>query len=415
MKSNESAIRKVFTYFVLSIPILFAFAANTTGYFPGRSLNPGTIRGLIMTLFIVLFLLKYRPKDHVNSIIFFYVFYYFFLCFFSSNYSESFYGFFRFFISILMFPVGFVFIRNYNYFQNLNKSLFIALCIFIINLVISNLFNLGTSDYLEDSVYFGAGRVNITKTMLIVVFGVINLLPVLSARQKKYFIATILIAIFIAIIGIKRSVLLSLGVGFLFYLRYNKLRNGLFKILLPIIVALLVTYFFFPQAFEVIQERFEAREDRIGLNQDVVESEARFGETSLVINAWVDGGVIHKLFGSELFNDRSFFHSKRMLHTDYMVILNGSGIIGIILWFGILLSIFKVGKKYLKYFDKDIRFPFLRSTFYALLASQLFMSISGTIQGIDIRSYIFLYLGAIVGTMRGEYLRKRIIQKNHFT
>jgi len=51
----------------------------------------------------------------------------------------------------------------------------------------------------------------------------------------------------------------------------------------------------------------------------------------------------------------------------------------------------------------------LKATFYSIIVSQLFMSISGSIQGIGLRSYILLYLGAIIGTMRGEYIRMQYL------
>lgn len=399
------SVKRFSTIFVLFIPILFAIAENTTGYFSGGTLNPGTIRGFITAIFLVFFLTKFYPKDGLNKTILFFVVYYFFLCFFSSNYSESFYGFFKFFIAMFMFPVGYFFINSYELFQKLNKIFFIALCIFVLNIIIANIFNLGTSDYLEDSFYFGAGRVNITKIMLIVLFASINLITALNNKQKKYFIAILIISAFITIVGIKRSVLLSFGAGAILYLIFNRLKLGIVKIVFPAVFGILLTLLIYPNAINLVESRFMAREERIGLDEEVIESEGRVDEMSLVINSWIEGSITHKMFGSELFNDRAFFNSQRMLHTDYMVILNGSGLLGIVLWFIILIGIFIKGQQYLKIFDNDIRFPFLRATFYSIIVSQLFMSISGSIQGIGLRSYILLYLGAIIGTMKGEYIR----------
>jgi len=408
------SVKRFSTLFVLFIPILFAIAENTTGYFMGGTLNPGTIRGFITAIFLIFFLTKFYPKDCLNKTILFFVVYYFFLCFFSSNYSESFYGFFKFMIAMFMFPVGYFFINSYVLFQKLNKFYFIALCLFVLNIVVANIFNLGTSDYLEDSFYFGAGRVNITKIMLIVLFASTNLITILNNKQKKYFVAILIISAFITIVGIKRSVLLSFGTGAILYLIFNRLKLGIFKIVFPAVFIILLTPLIYPNAFNLVESRFMAREERIGFDEEVIESEGRVDEMSLVINSWIEGSITHKMFGSELFNDRAFFNSQRMLHTDYMVILNGSGLLGIILWFIILIGIFIKGQRYLRIFDNDIRFPFLRATFYSIIVSQLFMSISGSIQGIGLRSYILLYLGAIVGTMRGEYIRMQYfnIEKN---
>lgn len=404
-----TSVKRFYTLFVLFIPVLYAIAENTTGYFSGGSMNPGTIRGFITAIFLLIFLTKFYPKDGLNKTILFFVFYYFLLCFFSSNYSESFYGFFKFSIAMFMFPVGYFFINNYENFQKLNKFFFIALCLFLINIVVANIFNLGTSDYLEDSFYFGAGRVNITKIMLIVLFASVNLITVLNSKQKKFFIAILIISAFVTVVGIKRSVLLSFAAGAVLYLIFNRLRLGMIKIVFPVVFGILLTLLVYPNAINLIESRFLAREERIGLDEEVIESEGRVDEVSLVMKSWIEGGVVHKIFGSELFNDRAFFNSRRMLHTDYMVILNGSGILGIILWFAILFGIFIKGNKFLTFFDNDIRFPFLKATFYSILVSQLFMSISGSIQGIGLRSFILLYLGAIIGTIRGEYIQMRYL------
>jgi hypothetical protein len=308
-----------------------------------------------------------------------------------------------------MFPVGYVFINSYEKFQRLNRFFFVALCLFIINIIIANIFNLGTSDYLEDSFYFGAGRVNITKIMLIVLFASINLIPALKGKHKRIFIAILFVAAFITIVGIKRSVLLSFGVSALLYLRFNRLKQGIIRIIMPVLFGVLFSLLVYPEALNIIESRLLAREDRIGLDEEVIETEGRVSETTLVIESWINGDIFHKLFGSELFNDRFFFNSQRMLHTDYMVVLNGSGIIGLIIWFVILFGIFFKGNRYFKYYLSDPRFPFLQATFYSIIISQLFMSISGSIQGIGLRSFILLYLGAIVGTLRGDLIRFKSI------
>jgi len=403
------SVKRFSTLFVLFIPILFAIAENTTGYFSGGTMNPGTIRGFITAIFLIFFLTKFYPNDTINKTILFFVFYYLFLCFLSSNYSESFYGFFKFSIAMFMFPLGYYFINSYELFQKLNKFFFIALCIFLLNIIVANIFNLGTSDYLEDSFYFGAGRVNITKIMLIVLFASTNLITALNNKQRKFFIAILIISAFVTIVGIKRSVLLSFGAGAIFYLMFNRLKLGILRIISPVVLGILLTILIYPNAINIVESRFMAREDRIGFDEEVIESEGRIDEVSLVIKSWVEGSVFHKIFGSELFNDRAFFNSRRMLHTDYMVILNGSGVLGIVLWFVILIQIFVKGQRFLKSFDKDLRFPFLKATFYSIIVSQLFMSISGSIQGIGLRSYILLYLGAIIGTMRGEYIRMQYL------
>jgi hypothetical protein len=47
-----------------------------------------------------------------------------------------------------------------------------------------------------------------------------------------------------------------------------------------------------------------------------------------------------------------------------------------------------------------------------LLVTQLIMSISGTVYSLNVRSLLFLYWGAIIGTMRTEALIKYHLVSN---
>lgn len=405
-------LKELLFKFTLFIPILFSITSNTVGYFESRSLHPGNIAMVITVPLLFLFMIKYYPKERVSLYILLYILFYFVLVFLSSNVFESFYNYLKFFIGIVMFPLGYYFVNSYNRFQTLTKYYFIALLLFLVNLLIANIFKLGTSDYLDDSFYFGAGRVNTTKNMIILLFVSINLIPMLTRKQKLYFIAVLVVAAFITLVGIKRSVLLSFSVGAILFLLYNRAKHGSLKIILAGTFGALMLFLVYPKAFDLFEARFEARGQSVELSDEAIEKEGRVGEFQEVLQTWVDGGIKHKLIGSDLFNDRQFFGVKRMLHVDYSVILNGSGLVGIILWIIILLAVFRKGKHYLKLFNNDSRFPFLKPAFYSILAAQILMSISGTIQGYALRAFIWLYLGAIIGTLRGELWLRSKEEKN---
>ncbi len=402
---------KNFDYkFVLFIPILFAVAENTTGFFPGGTLNPGTIRGFIAAVFLFFFVFKHYPANRTSLWLLVFVVYYTLLSLFSTNLTESLYGLFKFAIATLMYPVGYYFINNYKRFYSLTVSFAIGLGIFLLSILIANIFKLGTSDYLEDSLYFGAGRVNITKSALILLFASLNIIPVIKRRYKYLFFSFMGTAAFFTVVGIKRSVLLSFIAGIIIFLFFNRLKRGATQLVVISIFAMLFLLLLFPRGYELFSERFDARSGQIEISDESMDKETRVDETQLVINTWIDGSIKHKLFGSELFNDRYFFNVDRMLHTDYMVVLNGSGLVGIFLWFFVLFLIFIDGRFYWKYNKTDARFSLLMVSFYSIICAQLLMSISGTIQGIGLRSFILLYLGAIVGTLKGEARLK--LQRN---
>ena len=158
----------------------------------------------------------------------------------------------------------------------------------------------------------------------------------------------------------------------------------------------------FPSIFETFIVRLNARESQLTLDEENIESEARFNEVLLVLNNWNDKSIYFKLFGSEPFNDRYYYKTLRMLHTDYMIMLNGTGIVGIFFWFYILFVIFKEKNKY-KYLIHSNRLNIeMNAIFTALLFSQLLMSISSTVYAISLRSLIFLYWGATISLFRSQ-------------
>lgn len=88
---------------------------------------------------------------------------------------------------------------------------------------------------------------------------------------------------------------------------------------------------------------------------------------------------------------------------DYSIVFNGSGLLGLFLWFAIFYSIIKSKNKYYQYLNNDSFYRELNAVFWMILITQLLLSISGTIYNITIRAHIFLFLGAIIGTMRNEF------------
>ena len=155
--------------FVLLIPIINAIATSTVNYFPAGTLNPGTVRALVIGLFSLYFIVNSYPKDIMSRFILLFLVYLFVLVLLSSNLSKSFYEYIKVVLSMLMYPVGFYFINNKEKLFQLNRVYLFVLILFILDILFANIFQYGTSDYLEDSVYFGSARVNITKAMIILI------------------------------------------------------------------------------------------------------------------------------------------------------------------------------------------------------------------------------------------------------
>ncbi|MBE0680228.1 MAG: hypothetical protein IH592_15825 [Bacteroidales bacterium] len=393
-------------YFVLAIPLINAVASNTSEYFTSDIFNTGNLRALIIGLFAIYFVIARLPNEGLSRFIIVYLAYYLVLVFFSTDRLLSGNLYLKYFLGIMMLPIGYYYINSIRKLKILLQILFLTLVLHLVNIAIANIFQLGTSDYLDETFYFGAGRVNITKNILILVF----LMPATMLFVRKYrkaYMVVYLVAFLITIVGIKRSVLISAAAGVVAYLAVKQRFTLLLRTTAVAGLLFLIIILVFPGFTDLFRSRFEARGERVELTEETIETEGRLSEIGSVIRAWSTGSVKHKLIGSEVFNDRLFFDSKRMLHTDYMIILNGSGLIGFVLWFYLYTRLIREKDRYYRALSNHIFFRELNALFWVLLVAQLVLSVSGTVYAIELRSLIFLVWGAIIGVMRGFLFRRK--------
>lgn len=394
-------------YFVLAIPVLNAIASNTTEYFRSDTMNSGNLRALVIGLFVMYFVFSKLPNERFYRFVLIYLGYYLLLVLFAGDRLTSGSLYLKFLLGVAMLPVGYYYVNSIERLELLLRILLLTLALHLLNILIANIFQLGTSDYLDETFYFGAGRVNITKNILILVF----MLPatmLFIKRYRKTVFALYLVAFLITIIGIKRSVLISAVAGVVTYLAVKQRFTLLLRSVAITLVLFLIMTLVFPRFISLFRSRFEARGERVELTEETIETEGRLSETEMVFGAWSEGSVRHKLIGSEVFNDRLFFNSKRMLHTDYMIILNGSGLTGLFLWFYLFYRLIKEKNRYYRALRNHVLFRELNAIFWVLLTAQLVLSVSGTVYAIELRSLIFLYWGAFFGTMRG-YLKDKML------
>ena len=325
------AYRLKYLKFVLVIPILNSLATITVNYFNSGTLNPGTVRALIIVSFIIFFIFRSYKNNSINNAIIFYMLYLLFLTFLSSNFFFSFYNYVKVFIAFFMIPIGIFFFKDKSDLKKLNNVFLIVLLLNIVNFSISNVFKLGSSDYLEDTVYFGSGRVNIAKSVSMVLLTT----PIFLQFHKKKIIRIVgIIAIFfgalIVFLAVKRSALLALILGFFVYIIFspNKAKKIKFLIIIGLLATITSSFY-----LETILVRFEAREERFEFTDpEFQDEENRVKEVNMVLSDFSNRNVFQVLFGTEFFNDREYYHTRRMLHTDYMSLLHGTGIVGFA-WF----------------------------------------------------------------------------------
>jgi hypothetical protein len=387
--------------FVLLIPVINGIATLTVNYFPAYSINPGTIRAFIIATFVFFFIIQKYPRNRINNSILGFMVYLLILVAISSNFFVSFYQCTKLFIAFFMFPVAEYYFKDQQDLLKLNRNIIITLFLFVVNIIISNIFNIGTSDYLDETVYFGASRVNIAKPVAILMLTTPLFFLYFNFKSSflKYFsIIVVFGSLLIIVLAVKRSALLAIILGFFIYLILSPYNFKKVKFAIIIGIIALITSSLF---YKVMVDRFEARQARFELSDPEFKNhENRGRELDMVIHDFASRrNILQILFGAQLFNDREYYSTRRMLHTDYMIILSGAGIFGILWFYSIYLQIIVR----VRYHAKIVNTRFSKELLgisYALVVASLMLSIGGSIYTVDILSLLFLYLGATAGVLK---------------
>jgi hypothetical protein len=383
-------------YFFLFIPILNVLSSIATPFYPG-ALNPGVLRGVLLSLFFIWFLVsQYKSKQETN-ILMGYTFYIFILCWFSEEPFTSFYIFNKFAISSLMFVIGFHFITSPIKFLFLQRAFLISVISIIIYFAVSNILGVGKQSYRDDSVFFGEGGVNITKSIVIFIIGIPLYLRFETKNQYKTIaLIALLIGIITVLLGMKRSAILAMSFGFFFYTFLTPYKTRLIR---NVPLILLVLFLASPYYVPIIEKRFEARRGRVSMTVNQLkenESEGRLLEIQYTIEQTFES-IDRVFFGFNVFMKKDFQGRKRMLHVDYTNMLGGAGLIGLVLFVGVYVKIIQRQLFYKTVLRNSLLSKEIFATTASLVAVQAFLSIGGTMQGVNQRGYILLYLGALMG------------------
>lgn len=393
--------KKIQVSIAIFLPILNTIASVTQNYFDG--FGTGHIRILIILLFIVFAFHKFYQNTLINFIIIINLVYLFILALFATDLSYTFSILVKYGISTLLFTIGYYYIKNLEEYKRLLKAYVFILFIITFSILIANIFHLGSSDYTsETSFYYGVARVDITMSMAVLILAVSPIFLLITNKKRQiYIVVILLISFIIVLLGMKRTAIASLILGYIIYMFISHISIKQIGKYIGISFILLL---FSPLFFNTLYTRYLSRQEAGRFDIDQAQGEeARFMEVNNVINDFINGDIGHKLFGSELFNYKEFANVERMLHTDYTTMLHGSGLIGIFIFIFIYLLIFKKVNFYRKFFKKNKLMISVVATSFSLLVVALILGIGSTVHGIGVRAYIFLFLGASLGVLNSHY------------
>jgi len=277
----------------------------------------------------------------------------------------------------------------------------VVLVIYVFIFVSSNIFSLGYSDYLEDSIFFGFSGVNMTKGMAILVLISPLFFSFINKKSLRGVVLMIVItSVIIIILGVKRTSIISLFVGYFVFFVFSPQKSRLTKGFFLIVMAIFISSPFY---FGSLKDRIEAREEAGRFNIELAnEEEGRVIEMKEVINSFINNNISYKLFGAEFFNSAEYFRTDRMLHTDYTTMLAGSGIIGLSLFVLVYCMLFLKACYFYRIFRTNFFNQNIIAVSFALIIALIILGFAGTVTGIALRSIAFMFLGAAFSILRIE-------------
>lgn len=388
--------------FIILLPLINVIATVLTPYFTG-AINPGIVRTFIIGAFSLYFLFyRFVWQNQTVKWSIFFLLYLGVVGLFSSSYSTTYNVYFKIYISTFLFLVGYYYSHLPGTFQRWNKMILLSMIVFLLDFIVANLFGLGETGYKGSSedTFFGGGGVNLAKNISVVLL----MSPIIYQELKadKYsnprWLWLFYLALFFGIIflglALKRGAILGFALGGLTFLILapNRIRN-LKNILLVGFVLMALSPFYLDR----VLENLEIRSDSIHLeSEENLEKQGRYLEYQFVIDQWEKADLSQQFFGANLFNEREHYNINRMFHTDYMSLLSGAGVLGLLIF---VLTYFVILRELIfkSLASKDIVHKRNLAIGAAIIVAVVVNGFSGTITSIEPRGMVMLYLGSLVG------------------
>jgi hypothetical protein len=390
-----SAIKNILRFLFLIFPVINVLADVTIGYFGEHaSFHSGHIRAIVILSVMVLVLPGLNFKIRPTLVISLFLLYSFILLFGSSNFSYSFLEYLKFFISLMMYPMAFKYIKTKEDLGFLHISYLVACVIAVLQFVFAQLFKVGDRAY-EVGIYLGGSEVQIT--YILAYIGIIfPSILIINPKLKTWILNSIILSnLAFVVITFRRSSIVATVIGFLVLFFLGSNRRILARFFILVSIGLVIVGFVYQEEITLLLD------SRLRVENEMQRDNNRFGEFDNVKKPFVDGNLKEILFGKEVFNSinleifRNTETKIRPLHVDYNNILFGMGIVGLSFYFLVFYQIVKtfliviVGIK-----DEKMKNE-IKAVFFAVLLSNFVFSTSGQIWDLTSLSFVFVYLGSL--------------------
>jgi hypothetical protein len=387
--------RKDFIYYLLPLNIILDTTFNVF-----QTLSFVTyFRGFLLLVMILLYAREFARIRKFRSLYIFFA-YTLILVFLSDEtfFSIKYYS--QVFLTMMMFPVGFVAVKDMSQFNRLNKSLVAVLILSTLASLLGYFFNIGYEfEYGEEE---GAIGLLLSGGLYPAALAIASIPVLMQTYDKrnliKFLIYIVAITCYIFILlNIRRTAILIPVVGLFFFLLFTP-QKGNFLIFLT--AGLGVLLLLSPLYEDMFLRRFEIRQEEGRFEKNFYENESRYITTLEIYNEISSmKDPVKSFFGRNIYTSgyEEGERPDRILHADHNVLLDGTGIIGFILYLFIYVRLIRFIRFRRRLPDKRIRM--LNSYGVALIAISLFVSLNGSLFLVSFRSTIFLYLGVTLGLL----------------
>ena len=378
--------------------------------FPRGSLATQVIGSLFLLVTFYYFLREFKSIK-LFSLLYLFLIYLFCLIPFSSNIIYSLSNLASTTIWILILPVSFLVIDTGLKFKKLINSIAFIGVLYILNIIISTLFNIKGKSYSGE--IFDVGNV-FTEGLnsMAYLLTASPLILHLNPKHKRLILILSVVIFILVVVQMKRISIIAIVVGLVINLLMSRSRINIFY---GLIISSLFMFVAYPLFENTLQKQIKARERR--LSTENIEEEGRYQETFVVLDEIIFSGETRLIFfGKEVFNSPGNYangkYGRRMIHNDYNVILHGAGLIGLMLfifWPVPLFIFYKKIKISAKIYLEDKKlFDYMNVTFISFLIIGYILSISGGVNAILFNSIRMAVLGAILRVFYESFRMNKI-------
>lgn len=414
-KNNINSNRNEGQHFIsneLKLYVKFLLVFNIISYILVKYLPDflhfDLFNGLVHIFLILNFFGYHRNYDKVGKIVMLLAIYVFLM----ATITWLKYGYFdrktiKFLISSSFFIIGYNLITNKITFKYYLDVILLTLNILLFSILLFNLLGIEARKvYSESSINLGAQGVNTVKVLLPLVFPLlISFFSFKISKHKKYLIiVSFIFTLIFLLLAQKRGALLGFSFGFIIYLIKTPYRSKNIKFVLFSILIIALTS---PLYWHMVEDTFKDREENYYLentdDENQLEKEARYVRFYRYIGDLKNRNIIEIIFGVGFASEMGYYGVSRMIHVDYTMFADGTGILGLLLYLGIYFSFFRKLRKYERYFTNDMLIKNIIAVSYSIIILALFLAISGLSHAITLRAIILLYMGSVLGFLDNRF------------